>query len=139
MEITNDIRYIGVDDHDIDLFEGQYAVENGMAYNSYVILDEKIAVTDSVEARFGDEWLGRLEEALAGRAPDYLIVHHMEPDHSGNIVRFMDRYPGAVLAASARAFGLLEQFYGRSFPERQLTVKDGDSITVSEDGTVTVG
>ncbi len=128
MEITKDIRYIGVDDHDIDLFEGQYAVENGMAYNSYVILDEKIAVMDSVEARFGVEWLEKLAAALGGRQPDYLIVHHMEPDHSANIVSFMERFPNAVMAASQKSFALLEQFYGKSYPDRQQIVKDRDIL-----------
>ena len=130
MEITKDIRYIGVDDHDIDLFEGQYAVENGMAYNSYVILDEKVAVMDTVEARFGSQWMERLTAALGGRAPDYLVVHHMEPDHSANIVRFMDTWPDAVMVASARAFPLLEQFYGRSFADRRMVVKDGDTLSL---------
>ena len=128
MEITKDIFYIGVDDHDIDLFEGQYEVENGMAYNSYVIMDEKIAVMDSVEARFGEEWSGKLDAVLGGRTPDYLVVHHMEPDHSANIVRFMEKYPAAVMVASAKAFQLLEQFYGKSYPDRQRIVKDRDTL-----------
>ena len=128
MEITKDIFYIGVDDHDIDLFEGQYEVENGMAYNSYVIIDEKIAVMDSVEARFGEEWIGKLDAVLGGRTPDYLVVHHMEPDHSANIVRFMEKYPAAVMVASAKAFQLLEQFYGKSYPDRQRIVKDRDTL-----------
>lgn len=130
MEITKDIRYIGVDDHDIDLFEGQYEVENGMAYNSYVILDEKIAVMDSVEAHFGDEWLEKLDKALSGRTPDYIVVHHMEPDHSANIVRFMERYTGAVMVAAQKAFQLLTQFYGASYPERSIVVKDKDTLTL---------
>ena len=121
MDITSGIRYIGVDDHDIDLFEGQYAVEHGMAYNSYVVIDEKIAVMDSVEARFGDAWLAKLEAALEGRAPDYIIIHHMEPDHSANITRFMEKYPAAVAVGTAKAFQLLEQFYGEGYapPRRQ--------------------
>ena len=130
MNITKDIRYIGVDDHDIDLFEGQYAVENGMAYNSYVILDDKIAVMDTVEVRFGEEWLRNLSAALDGRSPDYLIIHHMEPDHSGNIVKFMERYPQAVIVGSAKAFQMLEQFYGAAYPDRQRTVKDGDTLSL---------
>ena len=130
MNITKDIRYIGVDDHDIDLFEGQYAVENGMAYNSYVILDDRIAVMDTVEAHFGDEWEGKLEAALEGRQPDYLIVHHAEPDHSANIVRFMAKYTGAVIVASAKAFQLLEQFYGESYADRRVTVKDKDTLSL---------
>ena len=130
MDITKDIRYVGVDDHHIDLFEGQYEVENGMAYNSYVILDEKIAVMDSVEESFGVEWIEKVSSVLDGREPDYIIVHHMEPDHSANIVRFMDRYPSAVMVASAKAFQLLEQFYGRSYPDRQKIVKDKDTLSL---------
>ena len=132
MEITKSIRYIGVDDHDIDLFEGQYVVENGMAYNSYVILDEKIAVMDSVEAHFGREWLEKLDTVLFGRKPDYLVVHHMEPDHSANIVAFMDRYPEAVMVASQQAFRLLEQFYGVTYEDRRMTVKDRDTLSLGE-------
>ena len=130
MDITKDIRYVGVDDHQIDLFEGQYEVENGMAYNSYVILDEKIAVMDSVEAHFGEEWIEKVGTVLGDRTPDYIIVHHMEPDHSANIVRFMDKYPTAVMVASAKAFQLLEQFYGMSYPERQKIVKDKDTLSL---------
>ena len=130
MKITDTIRYVGVDDHEIDLFEGQYEVENGMAYNSYAILDDKIAVMDSVDARFGEEWIGKVTAALGERTPDYIIVHHMEPDHSANIVRFMDRYPSAVMVASAKAFQLLEQFYGASYPDRQLVVKDRDTLSL---------
>jgi len=130
--VTKDIRYIGVDDHRIDLFEGQYEVENGMAYNSYVIVDEKIAVMDSVEAHFGDEWAAKLEKALEGRTPDYIVVHHMEPDHSANIVRFMEKYPQAVMVATAKAFQLLEQFYGKSYPDRSLTVKDKDTLCLGK-------
>ena len=130
MDITKDIRYIGVDDHNIDLFEGQYEVENGMAYNSYVILDEKIAVMDSVEAHFGDEWSAKLDAVLDGRRPDYIVVHHMEPDHSANIVRFMNQYPNARMVASAKAFQILEQFYGESYPDRRLVVKDKDTLSL---------
>ena len=132
MTITSGIRYIGVDDHDIDLFEGQYAVEHGMAYNSYVVIDEKIAVMDSVEARFGDAWLAKLEAALEGRAPDYIIIHHMEPDHSANITRFMEKYPAAVAVGTAKAFQLLEQFYGEGYADRRLAVKDGDTLPLGE-------
>ena len=128
INVTKDIRYIGVDDHDIDLFEGQYEVENGMAYNSYVILDDKIAVMDSVEARFGEEWLKKLAAALDGREPDYIIVHHMEPDHSANISAFMEKYPAAVMVATAQAFRLMEQFYEKSYPDRAVTVKDKDTL-----------
>ncbi|MDO4533713.1 MAG: MBL fold metallo-hydrolase [Coriobacteriia bacterium] len=126
--ITDDIRYIGVNDHDLDLFEGQYIVPNGMAYNSYVILDEKIAVFDTVEVHFGEEWMGQLLEALGGRTPDYLIVQHMEPDHSANIVRFMDAFPAATIVGSAQAFAMLKQFYGHEYAERKLVVKDKDTL-----------
>lgn len=104
MKITNDILYVGVNDHSIDLFEGQYAVPNGMSYNSYVIIDDRIAVMDTVDARFNDEWLCNIDKALNGRKPDYLIVHHMEPDHSANIANFMQKYSDAVIVSSAKAF-----------------------------------
>ena len=103
MFITNDIKYIGVNDHQVDLFEGQYVVPNGMSYNSYVILDEKVAVMDTVDQYFGEEWLGNLENALEGRKPDYLVVHHMEPDHSANIANFLAHYPEAVVVSSAKS------------------------------------
>ena len=113
MEITEDIRYIGVNDHDIDLFEGQYDVsENGMSYNSYVILSDKVAVADTVDAHFVDEWLGNLEAVLDGRTPDYLIVHHMEPDHSAGIAAFMERYPEAQVVSSAMAFKMMKIDFG---------------------------
>ena len=129
MEITKDIRYIGVDDHDIDLFEGQYDVsENGMAYNSYVILGDKIAVADSVDGGFVDEWLGNLEAALDGRTPDYLVVHHMEPDHSAGIAAFMERYPQAQIVASVGAFRMMVNYFGTDYPERKMVVKDGDVL-----------
>ena len=132
MEITKDIRYIGVNDHDIDLFEGQYDVsENGMAYNSYVILGEKIAVADSVDGGFVDEWLGNLEAVLDGRTPDYLIVHHMEPDHSAGIAAFMERYPQAQIVASMGAFRMMVNYFGTDFPERKMVVKDGDAVLAS--------
>ena len=130
MDIAKDIRYIGVDDHDIDLFEGQYVVENGMAYNSYLILDDKIAVLDTVEARFGDEWAANLEKALEGRTPDYLVVHHVEPDHSANIVAFMDKYPAAVIVGTAKAFQFIEQFYGADYGDRRIVVKDRDTLSL---------
>ena len=132
MTITNDIRYIGVNDHDIDLFEGQYTVENGMAYNSYVILDEKIAVMDTVDARFGEEWLSNLRSVLGDRAPDYLIVQHMEPDHSSNITRLMDAYPTATVVSSDRAFVMMKQFFGDDYPTRRIVVKDGDSLSLGK-------
>ncbi len=129
MEITKDIRYVGVDDHDIDLFEGQYDVsENGMAYNSYVILGEKIAVADSVDADFVDEWLGNLEAVLDGRTPDYLVVHHMEPDHSAGIAAFMERYPQAQIVASMGAFRMMVNYFGTDYPERKMVVKEGDVL-----------
>ena len=128
MQITNDIRYIGVNDHKIDLFEGQYDVPNGMAYNSYVILDEKIAVMDTVDRNFKHEWLNNLEDALGGRKPDYLIVQHMEPDHSANIKNFMDTYPEARIVSSTKAFVMMKNFFGTAFEDRQVVVKEGDSL-----------
>lgn len=123
----NDILYIGVNDHLTDLFEGQYPVPNGMSYNSYLILDEKTAVTDTVDARFGGQWLGNLETALAGRLPDYLIVHHMEPDHSASIADFCKKYPNAVIVATAKAFTMMDAFFG-PLPNPRLTVKDGSVL-----------
>ncbi len=123
----NDILYIGVNDHLTDLFEGQYPVPNGMSYNSYLILDEKTAVTDTVDARFGGQWLDNLETALAGRLPDYLIVHHMEPDHSASIADFCKKYPNAVIAATAKAFTMMDAFFG-PLPNPRLTVKDGSVL-----------
>ncbi len=123
----NDILYIGVNDHLTDLFEGQYPVPNGMSYNSYLILDEKTAVTDTVDARFGRQWLDNLETALAGRLPDYLIVHHMEPDHSASIADFCKKYPNAVIAATAKAFTMMDAFFG-SLPNPRLTVKEGSVL-----------
>ena len=126
MEITEGIKYIGVNDHDIDLFEGQYDVhENGMAYNSYVILADKVAVTDTVDAHFVDEWLDNLDAALAGRMPSYLIVHHMEPDHSAGIAAFMERYPEAQIVASAMAFRMMSAYFGTDFDGRKVVAKDG--------------
>lgn len=130
MTITNDIRYVGVNDHDIDLFEGQYIVKNGMAYNSYVILDDKIAVMDTVDARFTDEWLGNLSRVLGSRQPDYLVVQHMEPDHSANIANFMRTYPEAVIVASAKAISMIQQFFGTSFEGRNQAVKEGDKLSL---------
>ena len=130
MEITKDIKYIGVNDHDIDLFEGQYVVENGMAYNSYAVVDDKIAVFDTVDKRFCDEWLGNIENTLGDRTPDYLIIQHMEPDHSANIMQFMDKYENATIVASAKAFQIMEQFFGTQFADRQLVVGEGDSLNL---------
>ena len=130
MQIADGILYIGVNDHQLDLFEGQYIVPNGMAYNSYVILDEKIAVMDSVEAHFGDEWIANLEAALDGRTPDYLIVQHMEPDHSANIVTFMDRYPEATVVGTAGAFNMMQNYFGTKFAGRNMMVKDGATLSL---------
>ena len=130
MKITDSIQYIGVNDHEIDLFEGQYDVPNGMAYNSYVILDEKIAVMDTVDARFAEEWLENLKTTLAGRTPDYLIVQHMEPDHSANIVTFTEHYPNALLVASDKAFAMMQQFFGTDFADKRIVIKDGDTLSL---------
>lgn len=132
MEITKDIKYIGVNDHDIDLFEGQYAVPAGMAYNSYVIKDEKIAVMDTVDARFGEQWLANLRDALDGRAPDYLVVQHMEPDHSANIAAFAKAYPDATIVASAKAFTMMKNFFGTDYAERRTVVGDGDTLPLGK-------
>lgn len=128
MFVTEDIRYIGVNDHDVDLFEGQYTVENGMSYNSYVILDEKVAVMDTVDAHFGVEWLQNLETELNGRRPDYLVVQHMEPDHSANIAVFIETYPEAQIVSSAKAFVMMQQFFGTDFPERKVVVGEGSTL-----------
>ena len=130
MQIARDIFYVGVDDHDIDLFEGMYEVPNGMAYNSYLIVDEKVAVMDSVEKRFGDEWLGKIETQLGGRTPDYLVVQHMEPDHSANIARFMERYPSAQVVASAGAFRIMAVFFHTAFEDRRMVVGEGDTLSL---------
>ncbi|MDD5953695.1 MAG: FprA family A-type flavoprotein [Firmicutes bacterium] len=130
MHVTKDIRYVGVDDHEIDLFEGQYVVPNGMAYNSYAIVDEKIAVMDTVDKRFGDQWLGNIEAALGGRKPDYLVVHHMEPDHSANIARFLEVYPGAAVVSSAKAFAMMKNFFGSDYADRRVVVGEGDTLNL---------
>ena len=130
MTITNDIRYIGVNDHDIDLFEGQYIVPEGMAYNSYVIIDEKTAVMDTVSADFGEEWLANLENVLAGRKPDYLIIHHMEPDHSANIDKFISAYPEATIVGNAKTFEMIDQFFGRGLCKNNLAVKNGEVLSL---------
>ena len=129
--ITNNIYYIGVNDHKIDLFEGLYDVHNGMAYNSYVIMDEKIAVMDSVDVNFGDEWLANLEGVLAGKAPDYLIVQHMEPDHSANIVKFMEKYPSAAIVGNAKTFNMMKLYFENiNLDGKTLEIKDGDSLSL---------
>ena len=132
MTITKDIRYIGVNDHQVDLFEGQYDVPNGMAYNSYVILDEKIAVMDTVDANFGTQWLANLAAVLDGRKPDYLVVQHMEPDHSGNIDVFLNAYPEAIVVASAKAFTMMKQFFGTDYAERRIVVGEGDTLSLGK-------
>lgn len=132
MEITNDIKYVGVNDHDIDLFEGQYIVENGMAYNSYVIMDEKIAVFDTVDAHFTDEWMNNIKNVIGTRQPDYLIVQHMEPDHSANIANFMEAYKETKIVSSAKAFTMMKQFFGTDFADRQIVVKDGDTLSLGK-------
>lgn len=128
MTITEDIRYVGVNDHEIDLFEGQYIVPNGMAYNSYVIMDEKTAVMDTVDGAFTGEWLGNIEKALSGKSPDYLVVHHMEPDHSANIAAFAEKYPAAKIVASKQAFVIMKQFFGTDFQERQVVVGENSTL-----------
>ncbi|MDD7498978.1 FprA family A-type flavoprotein [Fibrobacter sp.] len=127
---SENIKYIGVDDRDLDLFEGQYVVPEGMAYNSYVIVEEKIAVTDTVDAHKVNEWLANLEAALAGRKPDYLVIHHLEPDHAGGIADFVAKYPEATLVASAKAFALLPQFMALPAATKTQTVKEGDTLTL---------
>lgn len=126
----NDPLFIGVNDHDIDLFEGQFEVPNGMSYNSYVIIDEKIAVMDSVDARFSRDWLSNLERALSGKQPDYLIVHHMEPDHSGSILQFMESYPAATIVTNNKGAAMMMNFFGTNFDERCLLVKNGDELSL---------
>lgn len=128
MTISNDIRYIGVNDHSVDLFEGQYKVPNGMSYNSYVIMDEKIAVMDTVDANFGGEWLANLEKELSGVQPDILVVHHMEPDHSANIALFAEKYPNAKILASKQAFVMMKQFFGDDYAERQIVAGEGFTL-----------
>lgn len=132
MEISQSIKYVGVNDHRIDLFEGQYSVPNGMAYNSYVIIDEKVAVLDTVDCEFGGEWLEKVKKALDGREPDYLVVHHMEPDHSANITLFSSEFPKAVIVASAKAFAMMGGFFSRDFAERRIVVGEGDTLPLGE-------
>jgi flavorubredoxin len=132
MYITDDIKYVGVNDHDLDLFEGQYVVENGMAYNSYVILDEKIAVFDTVDAHFTEEWLGNVAAVLESRTPDYLIIQHMEPDHSANITHFMEKYPETQIVASAKAFAMMKQFFGVDYADKQIVIKEGDTLSLGK-------
>ena len=128
MNITKDIRYIGVNDRRVDLFEGQYVVPNGMCYNSYAIMDEKIAIMDTVDVNFTHEWLDNIQNALEGRTPDYLIVQHMEPDHSANILQFTKAYPNATLVSSAKAFVMMKNFFGTDFTDNRIVVGEGDTL-----------
>lgn len=130
--ITNDIRYVGVNDHEVDLFEGQYLVPNGMAYNSYVIVDDKVAVMDTVDQRFGEAWLEKIAAVLGDRKPDYLVVQHMEPDHSANIVKFLERYPDATVVGNAKTFVMMAQFFPDAPEMKQLAVKDGETLALGK-------
>lgn len=132
MNITKDICYVGVNDHNIDLFEGQYVVPNGMAYNSYVILDEKVAVMDTVDQHFGEQWMENLHAVLAERKPDYLVVQHMEPDHSANIARFLNAYPEATVVSSAKAFVMMKQFFGTDYAHRRIVVGEGSTLPLGK-------
>lgn len=132
MKITNDIKYVGVNDHEIDLFEGQYVVENGMAYNSYVIMDEKIAVMDTVDARFTREWLDNIENIIGSRQPDYLVIQHMEPDHSANIANFMNVYQNTKIVSTEKAFAMMRQFFGTDFEGRKIVVGEGDTLSLGK-------
>ena len=132
MNITSDVKYIGVNDHDIDLFEGQYIVPNGMSYNSYAIIDEKIAIMDSVDARFTNEWINNMKETLSGRKPDYLVVQHMEPDHSANIENFTKEFPDAKIVSSAKAFNMMLGFFGNDFKDKQIVVGEGDTLSLGK-------
>ena len=129
MKIANDIVYVGVNDHQVDLFEGQYVVPNGMAYNSYFVDDEKKAVFDSVDQNFGDEWLENIAKASKGADIDYIIVQHMEPDHSANVAKFLEKYPNAKVVASAQAFVMMKQFFGSDYAERRIEIKEGDELS----------
>ena len=132
MNITNDIKYIGVNDHRLDLFEGQYDVPNGMAYNSYAIIDEKIAIMDSVDIGFGSEWIENINNALAGRAPDYLVIQHMEPDHSSSIMQFVEAFPDTTLVSSAKAFAMMKNFFGTDFTDNRIVVGEGDTLSLGK-------
>lgn len=132
MEISKNIFYVGVNDYDIDLFEGQYKVENGMSYNSYVIVDRKIAVMDTVDKHFGEKWLENLEKVLGGKEPDYLVIHHMEPDHSANIARFIEKYPQAKVVSSRAAFAMMKNFFGKDYSQNGITIKEGDVLELGE-------
>lgn len=130
MQVTDSIRYVGVNDHQVDLFEGQYQVPNGMSYNSYVILDEKVAVMDTVDIHFGEEWMANVKAVLAGRTPDYLIVQHMEPDHPANISRFLEEYPQATVVATAKAFVMMKQFFGNDYADRRIVASEMSELSL---------
>ena len=130
MQVTDSIRYVGVNDHQVDLFEGQYQVPNGMSYNSYVILDEKVAVMDTVDIHFGEEWMANVKAVLAGRTPDYLIVQHMEPDHSANISGFLEEYPQATVVATAKAFVMMKQFFGNDYADRRIVASEMSELSL---------
>lgn len=132
MTVTNDIRYIGVNDHQVDLFEGQYVVPNGMSYNSYIIMDEKIAIMDTVDINFTQEWLDKMQEVLNGRKPDYLVVHHMEPDHSASIDIFLNTFPEAVVVSSASAFKMMKNFFGTDYADRRIVVSEGSTLNLGK-------
>ena len=132
MEITNDIKYVGVNDHQIDLFEGQYKVPNGMAYNSYVIMDEKVCVMDTVDQNFTHEWLDNIQNVLGNRKPDYLVVQHMEPDHSANIDNFMKTYSETTIVSSDKAFTMMENYFGKNYEDRRIVVKEGDELSLGK-------
>ena len=132
MNITDNIKYVGMSDKNLDYFEGQYKTPNGMSYNSYIIKDEKIAVLDTVDARFKDEWLSKIESELSGNEPDYLVVHHMEPDHSSNIKNFLDKYPNCKVVSSFAAFAMMKNYFNTGFADRQVAIKDGDKLSLGK-------
>ena len=132
MKVTDEIFYVGVNDREIDLFEGQYEVPNGMAYNSYIICDEKVAVLDTVDGKFSDEWFGNIVGIIGDKEPDYLIVHHMEPDHSANIAKFMDRYKSAKVVSNVKSFVMMNQFFGTDYSDRQIAVGEGDTLSLGK-------
>ena len=132
MTITNDIRYIGVNDHQVDLFEGQYVVPNGMSYNSYAIMDEKIAIMDTVDKNFTHEWLDNIQKTLEGRQPDYLVVQHMEPDHAANIDNFMKVYPDTCVVSSKKAFAMMKNFFGTDYESNRIIVGEGDTLSLGK-------
>ena len=132
MFITDDIKYVGVNDHQVDLFEGQYVVPNGMSYNSYAILDEKVAIMDTVDQNFTHQWLDNIQNVLAGRQPDYLVIQHMEMDHAANIANFMKAYPNTTVVSSAKAFNMMIGFFGTAFEDNRIVVGEGDTLALGE-------